>query len=169
MPEWGIYGASRLDVAELAPQLVFLGGDEALHPRQALLEAAEAVPERAHGLVRLRAHAAPEFRLRGAAIERRGLGLEYQRQHGIGDHRGQEEEEERRQHRQAQIGRRDAEVIGDPRADAGEDAVLRVAIEAMEIIKAREHAASSHGLARQPGASASRTRSRLSIRAASRS
>src|SRR6185312_14800300 len=85
----------------------------------------------------------------------------------IADDGRHEEEDEAEHGADPQQGRIDPEIIGDAGADARELAALRVAVEAVRVAQPAVAVPEAHGLLLQPGASASKARSKLSIRPSS--
>src|SRR6516225_113326 len=72
------------------------------------------------------ADTAPERFLVGARIERRGLWSQHHREDDVGDDRRREEENETEHDDEPHDDRFDADVIGDPGADAGNDAAISI-------------------------------------------
>ena len=123
--------ASASEIAELAAEIELTRGDLALHRPEPRLEIAEATPERGKRVVGRGGDTAPERRLLTARVERRRPFRQRDSQEDIGERRRNDKECERHHEGDADDEALDAEIVGDTGADAGEEAVLGVAIEAI--------------------------------------
>src|SRR6185437_498449 len=129
-------GASRVsaaEIAELAVQLEIAGGDLRFHLAEPRLEIAKLHLEALHRIGGRSVDAAPELLLLAAAVERARLRPQHHRQNHVGRQRRREEEDEAEHGDQPRHDRLDADIVGDPGANAGDDAAIGVAPEAVAV------------------------------------
>src|SRR5665213_1492969 len=155
---------STAEIAEFPVEIEIARRDLTLHPAQAILEHGEFAIELLDRIVGGGRDAAPELLLLGVGIKRARSRTKRQGQDDVGQHRRREEQHQGDDEAQAHDDRLDTEIAGDAGADAGEDAAVGVAIEPVPIDPGSRHGQPPCVL-RQPGASASSSRSSASMRA----